>query len=82
MTSIHYLLTADQPRGRLHRNRSDILHFLIDGGPVEYAIVAPDGALTRVMLGAEHERFCWCRAGIGRGRSWSGRLGRGWWPRW
>lgn len=56
-TSIYYLLTRDEPRGRLHRNRSDILHFLVDGGPVEYVTLAPDGSLDRVRLGADDERF-------------------------
>ena len=55
-TSIHYLLTRERPGGRLHRNRSDILHFLIDGGPVEYLLVTADGELRRVALGHE-ERF-------------------------
>lgn len=56
-TSIYYLLTRDEPRGRLHRNRSDILHFLVDGGPVEYVTLAPDGTLGRVRLGPDDERF-------------------------
>ncbi|MFK8910584.1 cupin domain-containing protein [Streptomyces sp. YS-3] len=56
-TSIHYLLTRDQPLGRLHRNRSDILHFLLDGGPLEYVTLAPDGSLDRVRLGADDSRF-------------------------
>ncbi|MDG4864864.1 cupin domain-containing protein [Streptomyces sp. T-3] len=63
-TSIHYLLTAEQPRGRLHRNRSDILHFLLDGGPIEYVTVAADGVLTRVLLGAEHARFLVVPGGV------------------
>lgn len=57
VTSIYYLLTRDEPRGRLHRNRSDILHFLVDGGPVEYVTLGPDGSLGRVRLGADGERF-------------------------
>lgn len=56
-TSIHYLLTDEQPRGRRHRNRSDILHFLIDGGPIEYVVQAPNGTESRVVLGPDHERF-------------------------
>src|SRR3569833_4110785 len=65
-TSIHYLLTREQPLGRLHRNRSDILHFLIDGGPVEYLVVTSEGALQRVCLAhTSADRFllvpgdCW-----------------------
>jgi len=51
VSSIHYLLTAEQPRGRLHRNRSDILHYLQGGGPVEYLLLDEAGALRRVVLG-------------------------------
>ncbi|MFJ9175948.1 cupin domain-containing protein [Streptomyces sp. NPDC102360] len=56
-TSIYYLLDERQPSGLLHRNRSDILHFLIDGGPLEYVTVTPDGALHRTVLGPDDERF-------------------------
>jgi predicted cupin superfamily sugar epimerase len=58
-TSIHYLLTQEQPRGFLHRNRSDILHFLIDGGPLEYLLLDVDGGLHRVRLecGGQGEHF-------------------------
>ncbi|GAA4933519.1 cupin domain-containing protein [Streptomyces coeruleoprunus] len=56
-SSIHYLLTREEPRGRLHRNRSDILHFLIDGGPVEYVTLTPDGTLERVTLQAGTRHF-------------------------
>ena len=50
-TSIYYLLDQAEPRGRLHRNRSDILHFFLDGGPVEYLMLAADGELRRQRLG-------------------------------
>lgn len=50
-SSIHYLLTHAQPLGRLHRNASDILHYLQDGGPVEYLLLDEAGALRRVVLG-------------------------------
>lgn len=50
-TSIYYLLDRRQPLGRLHRNRSDILHYLLDGGPVEYVLLGGDGALRRERLG-------------------------------
>ncbi|MET9497997.1 cupin domain-containing protein [Streptomyces sp. NPDC006552] len=56
-TAIHYLLDEARPSGLLHRNRSDILHFLIDGGPLEYVTVDPAGALTRTVLGPDAERF-------------------------
>lgn len=54
VTSIHYLLTADEPLGRLHRNRSDILHYLQGGGPVEYRLLdEASGTLRRVVLGPD-----------------------------
>lgn len=56
VTSIHYLLTADEPRGRLHRNRSDILHYLQGGGPVEYLLLDESGRLRRVVLGSEPDQ--------------------------
>jgi len=52
VTSIHYLLTLDEPRGRLHRNHSDILHYLQGGGPVEYLLLEDSGELHRVVLGS------------------------------
>jgi len=52
-TSIYYLLTREQPVGRMHRNRSDILHYFLDGGPLEYLLLDADGALRRVRLDAE-----------------------------
>ncbi len=55
-TSIHYLLNRDQPIGRLHRNRSGILHFLQDGGPVEYLVVTAAGELQRTVLGVDEGR--------------------------
>ncbi|WP_042387853.1 cupin domain-containing protein [Streptacidiphilus melanogenes] len=51
VTSIYYLMTAGQPCGRLHRNRSDILHFFLDGDPVEYHTVDPEGRLDVRVLG-------------------------------
>jgi len=63
-TSIYYLLTREQPIGRLHRNRSDILHYFLDGGPLEYVVLGADGALRRERLDAQ-TRFlpvpggCW-----------------------
>ena len=50
-SSIHYLLDATRPRGRFHRVRSTILHFLQSGGPVEYALIGPDGGFCTVTLG-------------------------------
>lgn len=53
LSSIFYLLTADQPRGRLHRNRSDILHYWHAGGALRYWLVKPDGELVQVVLGPD-----------------------------
>ncbi|MEY9849252.1 cupin domain-containing protein [Streptacidiphilus sp. MAP5-3] len=50
-TSIYYLMTDRQPDGRLHRNRSDILHFFLEGDPVEYHTVDADGRLRVQTLG-------------------------------
>lgn len=63
-TSIYYLLTRDQAAGKLHRNRNDILHYFLDGGPLEYLLLGEDGALRHETLGAD-SRFlvvpggCW-----------------------
>ena len=50
-SSIHYLLTAEHPRGRFHRVAPTILHFLQSGGPVEYACIDADGQLQQSVLG-------------------------------
>ncbi|CAL9317343.1 hypothetical protein SUDANB25_05679 [Streptomyces sp. SudanB25_2051] len=63
-TSIHYLLTRDQPVGRLHRNRADILHFLLDGGPVEYVTLPPDGRLERTALRTGDRQFLAVPGGV------------------
>jgi predicted cupin superfamily sugar epimerase len=52
-TSIYYLLERSEPLGRMHRNRSDILHFYLDGGPLEYLLLEPNGELRRVRLGGD-----------------------------
>lgn len=49
-TSIHYLLDRARPLGVFHRNRSTVLHFLQDGGPVDYFLLDGVG-LSRVRLG-------------------------------
>ncbi len=62
-TAIYYLLNAEQPRGRLHRNRSDILHFLVDGGPLDYWVLSAEGELRRQRLEASGDRFLMVEAG-------------------
>ena len=56
LTCIYYLLTADAPRGWLHRNRSDIVHFFHAGGPLRYLTLTPDGALSEAVLGPDPTR--------------------------
>jgi predicted cupin superfamily sugar epimerase len=56
MTSIYYLLTQDAPLGRLHRNRSDILHFFHAGAPLTYWLLFPDGRLERHEMGPDPAR--------------------------
>ncbi len=57
MSSILYLLTADSPVGHLHCNRSDIVHFFLQGGRLEYTLFnaalpdAESGKLEKVTLG-------------------------------
>lgn len=50
VTSIYYLLSAGAARARLHRNQSPILHYLLDGGPVDYAWLSPAGELSQAQL--------------------------------
>ena len=56
LTTIHYLLDAERPRGLLHRNKSPIVHFYEGGGVLRYLTVSPEGELTETLLGGEHER--------------------------
>ncbi len=51
MDTILYLLTRASALGVLHRNRSDITHFLHLGGPVTYLTVSPEGQLSQVVMG-------------------------------
>jgi uncharacterized protein len=53
MSSIHYLLTDDQPVGHLHRNRSDIVHFWQAGEALRYTLVSPEGKLLQYILGPD-----------------------------
>lgn len=50
-SSIHYLLDRGSPIGRLHRNRSDILHVLQSGGPLEYLSYDESRPPRRTTLG-------------------------------
>ena len=47
------MLTDDSPRGHLHRNRSDILHYWHAGSALRYWLLKPTGQLEHVMLGPD-----------------------------
>lgn len=53
MSCIYYLLTDDQPCGRLHRNRSDIVHFWQGGSALRYTLLSPEGKLLQFTLGSD-----------------------------
>ena len=50
-STIYYLLSAEAPVGRFHRNRADITHFLHSGGPIVYCLISPEGEWREVVLG-------------------------------
>lgn len=50
---IYYLLTAEAPVNHLHWLASDDTHVLVEGGPVDYFIFHPDGAVEKVTLGRD-----------------------------
>ncbi|ARU56680.1 cupin [Oleiphilus messinensis] len=50
-SSIYYLLTADDPIGCFHRNKSDIVHCYQRGGTIEYTLLYPNGLAERILLG-------------------------------
>ena len=56
MSSIFYLLTDDSPVGRLHRNRSAIMHYWHAGSALRYHLLKPDGELLRIELGPDLKR--------------------------
>lgn len=53
MTSIHYMLTAGQPIGNFHKNKSDIMHVFSGGEPLTYYLIHPDGKLETKTLGSD-----------------------------
>ncbi|MBX3358967.1 MAG: cupin domain-containing protein [Phycisphaeraceae bacterium] len=57
MNTIYYLLTEDRPIGRLHRNRSDIVHYFHGGSPLTYILVSPEGVLETRTLGRDPSRL-------------------------
>lgn len=50
---IYYMLTAEAPVNYLHWLASDDTHLLLEGGPVDYFIFHPDGAVEKVTLGRD-----------------------------
>jgi len=50
---IYYMLTAEVPINYLHWLASDDTHILLEGGPVDYFIFHPDGAVEKVTLGRD-----------------------------
>lgn len=50
--AIYYLLEPTRPINAWHVLASDDTHVLIDGGPVEYLVVAPDGEVQRIVMDA------------------------------
>ena len=69
LTCIYYLLTSDSPIGRLHVNRSDIVHFFHAGSPIEYRLVTPSGELKTAILGPD----------IDSGHQYQLHVPGGWW---
>lgn len=53
LNTIYYLLTATSPRGHLHRNQSDIVHFFHAGSPLTYVLLSPVGVLSTVVMGPD-----------------------------
>jgi uncharacterized protein len=49
--TIHLVLSPDRPVNRWHVLESDDVHVLVEGGPVEYVLLAPSGAARRHVLG-------------------------------
>lgn len=57
LTIIYYMISKDLGGiNFLHYNKSDIIHFFIDGWPAEYTLVSPDGEIHTHILGRDVER--------------------------
>lgn len=51
--SIYYLLNRERPINYLHWLSPDDTHVLCEGGPVDYYVFAPDGAVQCIRLGMD-----------------------------
>jgi len=57
LTVIYYMISADMGgMNFLHYNKSDIVHFFIDGWPAEYTLVSPEGEVYVNVLGRDVAR--------------------------
>ena len=53
MSSIFYLLTTESPIGRLHSNRSDIIHYWQGGAALRYVLLSPEGEFEEKIMGPD-----------------------------
>lgn len=54
MTVIYYMLCKDSSIDHWHTNKSDIMHFHLQGGPLRYLVLDPqDGKLHQYTLGQD-----------------------------
>lgn len=45
MSVIYYMLTSDSPVNHWHLNKSDIMHFHLQGASIKVFLICPDGRL-------------------------------------
>lgn len=51
MSVIYYMLTSDSPVNHWHLNKSDIMHFHLQGASIRVFLIYPDGRLEEHILG-------------------------------
>lgn len=56
VSSIYYLLTQKRPIGHMHRCKSDILHYFLEGDPITYHVLSESKGLILHTLSAD-QRF-------------------------
>lgn len=54
-TLIYYLLSADSPVGKMHKNKNRIIHIL-QKGRGQYVLVHPDGRVQSFIVGFDYEK--------------------------